>query len=157
MAKDNAIEVTLKQITITLRSNEPLIFRTGDLEKSQRLFNERMREYCATALRSAYLLGRINVEISNRVIFPELRPSPPIDPRVIELSQKTIYSAQDLDDLCKQAYAVMGWTIDQCIAYLRNDGSRVTDLAYCVAVTKHWNATNFDQLRSQGILPDDPL
>lgn len=152
MAKDNAIEVTAEQITITLRSNEPLIFRTGDLEKSQRFFYERMREYCATALRSAYLLGRINVEISNHVI-----PSPPIDPRVIELSQKTIYSAQDLDDLCKQAYAVMGWTIDQCIAYMRNDGSRVTDLAYCITVTKHWNATNFDQLRSQGILPDDPL
>lgn len=146
-------------LTISIQTStlpDQFVFSTKDLKLAQEHINSSFREYLERSLQAAYGLG-VGVRISNAIIFPELETYPPIDPRVIELSQKTPQSASSLDELFKQAYSVLGLTLDQCIAYAKNDGSRIADLAYCIEVTKHWEATNLAQLRSQGLIPDDLL
>lgn len=144
------IEIGETTITLQLRDSEPLIFSLEALRYTQETLNKQMREYCAQVLQSAYLLGRINVAPFQIAALPNRV----MDPRVIELARSIGYRAQELDDLFKEAYAFTGATLDQCIAFVGNDPSRIRNLAYCLSITKHWKATNLAQLRSQGLIPE---
>lgn len=76
------------------------------------------------------------------------------DDQIIELAQKLPFSLEDIADLLTQAHRILGLSRAECLAFIGNDPDRVRSLAYCISVTKHWEAANLEQLRRQGLYQD---